>query len=68
LRFVNFVDSSCVEGVSVDLQVDMVHCGTVQAAALSASPLRLVILLSSSQAKRSIKLMAILVNRGRIFN
>ena len=48
LRFVNSVDSSRVEGVSVDLQVDMVHCGTVQAASLLASPTRLVILLSSS--------------------
>ena len=48
LRFVNAVDSSRVEGVSVDLQVDMVHCGTVQATSLSASPSRLVDLLSTS--------------------
>ena len=46
LRFMNVVDSSRVEGVSVDLQVDEVHCGTVQAASLSASPSRLVIFTS----------------------
>ena len=40
LRFVNAVESSRVEGVSVNLQVDMVHCGTFQAASLSASPSR----------------------------
>jgi len=58
------VGSSHLEGVSVDLQIDMVHCGTVQAAALSASPSRFVILLSSSRAMRSSKLMAILVDQG----
>ena len=34
LRFANSVDSSHVECVSVDLQVDMVHGGTVQAVSL----------------------------------
>ena len=29
---------SAIEGVSVDLQGDMVHCGMVQASLLSASP------------------------------
>ena len=51
-----------MEGVTVNLQVDMVHCGTVQAASLSASPSRLVVLLSTSQAKCSSELMAIIVN------
>ena len=51
-----------MEGVSVDLQVDMVHYGTVQAASLSASPSRLVVLLSTSQAKRLSELMAIIAN------
>ena len=37
-----------MEGVSVDLQVDMVYCGTVQAASLSASPSRLVIFTSKA--------------------
>jgi len=68
LRFMNSVNSSHVEGVSVDLQVHMVNCGTVQAASLSASPSRLVILLSSSRAKHLSKLMAIPVDRGQIFN
>ena len=62
LKFVNSVDSTCVESVAVNLQVDMVHCGTVQAALLSASPSRLVVLLSSSQAKHLSELMAILDN------
>ena len=61
LNFVNSVDAIHVEGVSVNLQVYMVHCGTVP-----ASPSRLVILLSSSLAKHSGKLMVILVSRGQI--
>ena len=44
-----------MERVAVDLQVDMVHCGTVQAVSLS----RLVTLLSFSQVKHSIELMVI---------
>ena len=56
------MDSSRVEGVFVDLQVDMVHCGTVQAALLSASPSRLVVLLSTSRAKRVSELMAIIAD------
>ena len=51
-----------MEGVSVDLQVDMVYCGTIQAASLSASPSRLVVLLSTSRAKHSSELMAIIAN------
>ena len=61
MRFVNAVDSSRVEGVSLDLQVDM-HCGTVNTALLSASPSRLVVLLSTSQAKRSSELMVIIAD------
>ena len=56
------MDCSHVEGVSVDLQVDMVHCGMVQAVLLSASSSRLLTLLSSSQAKPSSELMAILAH------
>ena len=62
VRSVSAVDSSCVEGVSVDLQADVVHCGTVQAASLSASPSRLVVLLSTSQVKRLSELMAIIAD------
>ena len=57
LRFVNSVDCSAE---SFYLQVDMIYCGTVQAVSLSASPSRLVTLLSSSRAKHLNELMAIL--------
>ena len=59
-------DSSHVEGVSVNLQVDMIHCGTVQAASLSASP-NFGHIHKQSEAISS-KLMIILVNQGQIFN
>ena len=62
LRFVNSVDSSHVQNLFVDLQVDVVHCGTVQATLLSASHSRLVALLSFSRADYSSELMVIFVN------
>ena len=67
LWLVNSVDSSSVESLFVDVQIDkiMVYCGTVLAESFSTNCSRSIALLSSSEADLLSELMAILVGRGQ---